>query len=139
LSVIKKKTIFEHQTYIIMDLKTIKELLLKMYFADFSIENHIDIQDTKEQSFEFTTGFEFKDKNQKWHDVYMDVIGTAFIKEGYDDFHSPLGHGVSENQGDPNSIEEYHINEIEVYYDGDSSKVSISIDELINYNIKKAS
>ena len=112
----------------------IKELLVKMFASDFDIEKHIDLDGDTQQSFDFQTGFEFKTKNkdgvEQWHDAYISVCGTSYIKQGQDDFHDPIGDGRSENQGEPNSIDTFEFNEIECFVDGGNAPFSVTFDDL---------
>ena len=108
----------------------IKELLIKMFATDFNIEKHIDLDGETQQSFDFQTGFEYKDKSGQWHDAYISVLGTGYVKQGFNDYHDPNGDGRSENQGDPNSIDTFEFHEIECFVDGSNAYFSVTFDDL---------
>lgn len=127
-----------HQTknkkWKIMSKEHVKLTLLKM-LSDFDIENHFEVNGDMTQSFEHQVGFEYQgsgdDSDSEWHEAWMDIAGTIYIKPGFDDYHNPLNDGrLGENQGETNSIDDWNVDAVRVYVDGEDVSGLISLDDV---------
>ena len=114
-----------------MDQEHVKEVLLMMFKIDFNIEKYFEQNGESTQSFEHQVGFEFATSESEWHEAWMDVAGTIYVKKGYDDFHNPLNDGhPGENQGEADSIDDWSIDCIHIFLDGEDVSGTVSIDDL---------
>lgn len=117
--------------------KEIKERLIKLFVSEFNIEDHVNLDNTNQQSFEFQTGFEFKkvdsiDQKEIELDAYISVVGNIYIQKGEEFFHDPVGYGPAENQSDPNTILDWDFGEVECFVDNANAKFTITISDLNN-------
>lgn len=115
-----------------MENQEIKDKLLELFKEEFTIEEHFDSDESESQSFEKQVGFEYEEKNGTSHDVWMDVCGSIFVKNGDVSFHDPIGYGPSENQSDGSSISDWEFNEVQVFIDGGCEAI-ITINELHDF------
>jgi len=129
-----------HQTkfnkWKIMSKTHVKHTLLLM-LDEFDIEKHFDSEGGSIQVFEHQVGFEYaesdSDDNEVWHEAYADIIGTIHVKLGLKDYHNPIKDGrLGENQGEPNTIEDWHVDAVRVYVDNQDHSGLLTITEVAN-------
>ena len=65
----------------IMNQSDVKDVLLKMFKDEFDIEKHFEPNTETTQTFEHQVGFEFADGESLWQEVWMDVVGTIYVKK----------------------------------------------------------